>query len=241
MTKIHRHPDPDSLAQATAEFMQAAILERVKQVGRAHVVLAGGSTPRSTYQNLGRLLAQSELAAGSLEFYWGDERCVPLDDRASNFRMASESLLAPLPAGTFEAHPIECGGNAPAAAETYEGLLRLAFPSAARPRFDLVLLGLGDDGHTASLFPGSPWLAEAERWVAAEHVDELRAWRVSLTPPAINAARTVVFLVQGEAKADAVRQVMRAAHDPVRRPAQIVEPLDGELHWFLDEAAASRL
>jgi len=241
MTQIHRFPDPESLAIGAAAFLGQAIVDRVAEAGIAHVVLAGGSTPRLTYQRLGSQLAGAGLADGSLAFYWGDERCVPLDDPASNFRLAQEALLTALPADLFEAYPMECGQRPEAGAAAYQEKLRQAFPAAEWPRFDLVILGLGSDGHTASLFPGSPLLEEIKRWVAAAHIDELAGWRLSLTPPAINAARTVAFLVQGSGKAGAVRSVMRGEHDPARWPPQIVEPVEGELHWFLDEAAAVRL
>jgi 6-phosphogluconolactonase len=165
---------------------------------------------------------------------------VPPDDPDSNFRMANQTLLSKLSLSDDQIHPMGCDQDPERSAAHYEQLLRQFF-KGAQPRFDLILLGLGSEGHTASLFPGSHLLHEQERWVAAEFVEAKEAWRCTLTPPALNAARTVVFLVQGEAKAEAVLQVIKGDHQPDQWPAQIIEPTEGELHWFMDEAAAGLL
>lgn len=241
MTKIHRDPDPDSLARRAAEFISKRAEAALKQSGRFSLVLAGGSTPTATYCELGGLLMRNGLDLQGIEVYWGDERCVPPDHPQSNYRMAKETLLDDLGLGSSQVFRMSCEKAPEAGAKRYEEMLRERFPSAAAPRFDLILLGLGADAHTASLFPGSKLLQERERWVAAEKVASLNSWRMTLTPLAINGARQVLFLVQGESKTDAVYEVIVGAHGPRQFPAQSIEPEDGELHWFLDEAAAGRI
>lgn len=240
MTRIHRHKNADELARATAAFIQQRAQAAVAANGSFSIALAGGSTPEATYHRWAESLAASSLDPANLQFFWGDERCVPADDPKSNFRMAKQSLLADLAVPEDHIHPIRCAAEPEAGAAEYERELRRFFDGEQR-RLDLVLLGLGSNSHTASLFPGSPLLAERKHWVGAEFVEEVGGWRATLTPPAINMARTVAFLVQGESKAEAVNNVIQGPHDPARWPAQIVEPADGELHWFVDEAAARLL
>ncbi|MGA9531088.1 MAG: 6-phosphogluconolactonase [Anaerolineales bacterium] len=241
MTVIRRFDGPEQLAAAAAQYVVDLILEILEENGLCSLALAGGNTPRATYQQVASALRRSSEDLTGLQFYWGDERCVPLDDPESNYRMAAETMLEPLGVDSDQVHPIRCGKDAERGANQYELDLHKAFPDRELPRFDLVLLGLGEEGHTASLFPGSDLIAESERWVGATFVDKIDAWRVSLTPLAINAAANVAFLVQGTDKADAVRQVIAGDHDPSRWPAQAIEPADGNLYWFLDKGAARRI
>ncbi len=174
--------------------------------------------------------------------FWGDERCVPPDHPESNYGMAKAALLDKV--GLGEGHAIRILGEmtpAQEAARDYERKLRLFFRDEELPRFDLILLGLGEDGHTASLFPGTAALAERERWVVANHVERLNADRITLTLPAINAAHRVLFLVSGESKAAVVREIFRDDVSNDRFPAQLVRPGSGEVAWLLDAAAAQRL
>jgi len=244
MREVRVHPDAASLAQAAAEHFATLAAEAIADRGRFAVALAGGSTPRATYA----LLATDAFAARvdwpRVHVFWGDARCVPPDHPDSNYRMARETLLdhVPLPAGNV--HRIPCEREPEQAAAAYERTLRAFFarhPEGPIPRFDLVLLGMGNDGHIASLFPGTAALHEQTRWVMAHYVDKLRAWRLTLTPIAINAAANVIFIVSGAGKAERLRQVLAGPYQPDLLPAQIVRPDSGRLLWLVDAAAAVHL
>ena len=176
-----------------------------------------------------------------MHIFFGDERCVPPDDERSNYRMAREALLDRVPVPAPQVHRIP-GERAPqSAAADYEQELRRCFPAAPLPAFDLICLGLGDDGHTASLFPGTGALHEQERWVVAQPVAPPGVSRVTLTPPAINAARDVVFLVEGAGKARMLERVLAGPYEPDVLPAQIVRPIGGRLLWLVDAAAGAHV
>jgi 6-phosphogluconolactonase len=204
------------------------------------VALSGGSTPRATYALLATVEFASLVDWPRVHVFWGDERCVPLDDPDSNYRMARETLLDHVPLPTRNVHRIRGEMDPEAAAQAYAAELR-AFFGTQWPSFDLVLLGMGNDGHTASLFPGSATLHEDTRAVVAvtAHYEDRPAHRVTLTPPAINSARQVVFLVAGAAKAETLQAVLEGPAD--RFPAQFIRPTSGQLAWLVDSAAASRL
>ena len=225
-------------AQASELFLGAAAaftdtcLAAVAARGRCRVALAGGSTPRGLFRVLGQ---EARLPWGAVDWYWGDERQVHPEHPDSNYRMARETLFAFAPVAPERIHPMAgADPDAAAAALRYEAELRWAFPEPW-PRFDLVLLGLGTDGHTASLFPGSPALAERERLVLAPWVEKLGQHRLTLTLPVFNQAASIMFLVSGADKAPMVAQVLDGG-PPV--PAQLIRPVAGELRWFLDAAAA---
>jgi 6-phosphogluconolactonase len=225
-------------AGAFVEVAQAAVTER----GSCQVALAGGSTPRALYA----LLADSGAKGipwPSIGWFWGDERCVPPTHPDSNFRMAHDALLSKVPVAASAIHRIEAERADPAgAAAAYERTLRaeLGAPAPELPRFDLVLLGMGADGHTASLFPGSSALAERSRLVAATVEPRSGTSRITLTLPVLNAAATVLFLVSGPDKRAAVQAVLGAHAAASALPASLVRPTDGRLLWLLDEAAAGR-
>jgi 6-phosphogluconolactonase len=240
MPTIWTHADPDALADAAAELFAGAASAAQLVQGRFSVALAGGSTPRALYARLAGPDVRVDWS--HVHVFWSDERCVPPGDPDSNYRMAHEALLAhvPLPAGNL--HRIRGELDPPQAADEYERELRAFFGDDA-PQFDLVLLGLGDDGHTASLFPGSPALHETRRWVVAVEHDgppPPLVPRVTFTPPVLNAARSVIFLVAGRAKAARLAEVLHGPHQPDVLPAQIVRP-SGLLVWMVDEAAAGAL
>ncbi len=224
---------PVRLARAAAETIVETLRTAVTERGRASFGLTGGSTPRPLY----RLLAaeyRSALDWQQVHVFWGDERHVPHDAADSNYRLAAETLLAGLPVAEAHVHPAPTGGTPEADARAYEQTLRAFFGD--RPAFDLVLLGMGADGHVASLFPGSPALGETERWVVATEAPPASPVRerLSLTLPVLSAARTVLFLVAGEQKADAVGAVFR---DPDRSPPAERVGAQERLLWFVDEAA----
>jgi 6-phosphogluconolactonase len=179
----------------------------------------------------------------ALEIYWVDERCVPPDNAASNYRMTRESLLDKVPLRSEQIHRIEGELEPEAAADRYESELRNSFrlEGAESPRFDLVALGLGADGHTASLFPRTEAIHEISRLVTANHVPQMDAWRITLTWPVINHARSVFFLIAGRDKASVLKEVLMGARDPVRLPSQLIWPSSGILTLILDKAAAALL
>ena len=209
------------------------------------VALSGGSTPRTMYARLVEPSLARQVKWQEVEFYFGDERCVPPDHPESNYCSANVSLFQPLKIDPKNIHRMV--GEAPdpdQAARDYEAVLRRQFGAAAPvwPRFDFILLGMGEDGHTASLFPGTPALDERERLVVANHSPRGIRDRITFTAPLINAARVVLFLVCGENKAPAARAVLEGGgQDPRRYPAQLIRPTQGRLLWFLDQAAASEL
>jgi 6-phosphogluconolactonase len=240
--EVHVFRDEDEFSRAAASLFVDVAVAAVRGHGRFAVALSGGSTPKKLYS----LLAQPEFSRRTpwddVHLFWGDERCVPPDHAESNYGMVEEVLLRHLTIPRGNVHRIR--GEAPPeqAAAEYDVALRAFFGLAgeAWPRFDLVLLGLGEDGHTASLFPGSPALAEMARLAVASRVMGAgTADRVSLTLPVIDHAAVVAFLVAGERKRSAVARVVRHPDDHGGLPAQRVRPSDGQLLWLLDEAAAA--
>jgi 6-phosphogluconolactonase len=231
--------DPEALSRGAAEFFIRLAQEAVAARGRFSVALAGGGTPRRTYEHLTLPPFRDRVDWARIHVFWGDERCVDRSDPRSNARMAQEALLAHVPIPAEQVHPMDCHPSPEEGARRYEALLRAWF--GGEPRFDLILLGLGEDGHTASLFPGDPALTETKRGVAAVYVAPHDLHRLTLTAPLINQARVVAFLVAGAAKAAVVRAVLQGPQDPLRLPAQLIDPEPGELHWLLDKAAAGAL
>lgn len=230
--------------ETAAERIAGTARQAIARSGRFTWVLSGGSTPRRLYTLLasGRFAGRVEWS--HVHFFWGDERCVPPGDVDSNYRMARETLLDAVRPPPENVHRIIGEAEPSRAAASYEQVLRELFhvrEDASPPRFDLVLLGMGADGHTASLFPGTAPLIEKTRWVMANHVEDLASWRVTLTPVIINAAAQIVFLVAGSDKADRLKQVLQGKSDLAALPAQLIQPARGELIWLVDADAAARL
>jgi len=232
---------PEHLANQAALEFQVRAKAAMEESGRFAVALSGGATPKRMLELLATPEYSTRIDWKRVHVFWSDERCVPPGDAGSNFGMAQQALLAhvPLPEANVHRMPGELDPQEGAAA--YDQLLR-AFLTATKP-FDLVYLGLGADGHTASLFPHSRALEERQRWCVANHVDDaaVATWRLTLTYPVINAARAVMFLVQGSDKADIVARVLRGPADVQTFPAQGVHPANGTLTWMLDAHAASKL
>ena len=244
MRHVRIYPDAHSLAHAAAEHFVAVAVAAITARGQFSVALSGGSTPRPLYKRLATEELASQLPWASVHVFWGDERCVAPDHPDSNYAMAREALLDHVPIPRSNVHRIHGELDPADAAAVYERTLRQFFVPGREQEivtFDLALLGMGTDGHTASLFPGSQWLEEQNRWVVAHRADQARGWRVTLTPPVINAARHVTFLVSGTGKATILQQVLAGARQPTSLPAQIVAPRSGELLWLLDSAAAALL
>ncbi|HEY2389149.1 MAG TPA: 6-phosphogluconolactonase [Candidatus Binatia bacterium] len=241
-------PTLDALMLAAADAIVADAARAIDETGRFVLALSGGSTPRRLYALLAGPTYAARIAWDRVEVCFGDERCVPPDDAASNYRMAQETLLAHVPVEPSRVHRIH-GEDAPAsAASAYEHTLRavLATPRGApQPvagrRIDLALLGMGDNGHTLSLFPGSPTVHERGHWAVPDTVDATPPTRVTLTAPIVNAAAHALFLVAGADKAPMLRRVLEGPHDPDALPAQLIAPTDGRLTWLVDAAAAAEL
>lgn len=238
--------NPAELVQAAAECFMASAVETIRTHGRFHVALSGGTTPESLYTLLSTGRYASRIDWSRIHVFWSDERCVPPTDPMSNYRMVRETLIDQVPLPAENVHRIRGEDDPVAAAVAYERELRSVFGISAGPptpdaRFDLMLLGMGDDGHTASLFPGLTAVSEHERWVMAEYVAEVSMWRVSCTPAVFNTAAAVVFLVSGREKAAMLRRVLEGPYQPQVLPAQAVAPHDGSVCWLLDAAAAAKL
>lgn len=237
--------DPEELAREAAEFCIWLAGQSIAGTGRFRVALSGGSTPRTLYAMLASPPLATQVDWAHVEFYFGDERCVSPDHPESNYRTANAALFQPLhisPENVFR-----MAGDAPdpnEAARGYEALLRRQFgvPAPGWPCFDLVLLGLGDDAHTASLFPGTKALEESARLVVPNQASRGVRERITFTAPLINAAKVILLLVCGADKASAVHAVLEGAKPETKRyPAQLIRPSQGRLIWFLDRAAASGL
>ena len=227
--------DPRGLAEAAAKAFAAEAERSVREKRRFAVALAGGSTPKALYELLATEYRDA-LDWSKLHAFFSDERCVPPDHEDSNYRMAYVALLSRVPVGSVRRMRGEL--DPPRAAALYEEELKAYF--GGPPSFDLILLGIGEDGHTASLFPQSPALEVRDRFVVENPVEKLRTTRLTLTIPAINSARKVAFLVAGEGKAEALKESLEGAADPHDYPTKLVRLSNGP-DWFVDRAAASFL
>jgi 6-phosphogluconolactonase len=246
--------DPEELALKAARRFARLADQYVVGCGRFTVALSGGSTPRAMFSLLAEHPFADTVPWSSIYFFWGDERCVPPDHPDSNYRMAKETLLskAPVPAQNIFRIPAEMAEPG-RAAEEYVSILKSFFisgpgamktgtaPLSGLPRFDLVFLGMGPDGHTASLFPHSSALQAGEQIVVANYVEKFKAYRITFTAATINNARNVTFLVAGEDKAEALKNVLEGSAEPDLYPSQMIQPRNGTLLWMVDEAAASLL
>jgi 6-phosphogluconolactonase len=236
---LHVFGAGDELYGAAAEEFVRRAGTAVREFGRFRVALSGGSTPRALYARLASG-EEPRLPWDSIDFFWSDERHVPPDSQDSNYRMAMEALLSRVPVPSANIYRIAAEDvDARRIAAEYEGRLRTCFGLSASeiPRFDLILLGLGPEGHTASLFPGTEALWEKQKLVAANWVEKLKAYRITFTPPLINNASCVLFLVSGPEKAPALQSVLNGRLEPNRFPAQLIRPR-GELLWLVDRYAA---
>jgi 6-phosphogluconolactonase len=234
-------PDKDALDKAAAAFFATRCAESIGATGRFTVALAGGSTPQGLYRLLGSEGFRTRIPWNRVHLFWGDERCVPPSSRKSNYRMAAESLLAHVPVPPGNIHRMQ--GELPPCegAARYEETLRTFFTGPGLPVFNLILLGLGPDGHVASLFPYSEGLQERERLVVPNYSWAEANPRLTLTLPVINRAETILFLVAGEEKRSVVSRVLRRESSPARLPARAVCPVMGDLLWYLDKTAAGEI
>lgn len=241
---VEVYADGDTLVRAEADRVIALSRAAIAVRGRFALALSGGETPRPLYELLAEPAYSSQIDWSRVHVFWGDERCVPPDDPESNYRMARETLLDRVPIPDANVHRIAGEDEPHEAARAYEQMLHAFFgvPEGLPDRsFDAVLLGMGEDGHTASLFPGTPPVTEERRWVMANHITEPREmWRITLTPVVLNAAGVVTFLVAGADKAPRLREAIEGDTEP-SLPVQRIRPTRGALNWMVDAAAATDL
>ena len=235
------YPDKQSFVQGAADFIAELAARAIVERGRFTIALSGGGTPRPIYARLASAEYRERIAWPQVHIFFGDERCVPPDDARSNYRLARETVLDQVAIPPDNIHRIKGEIDPAQAALLYEQELQGVFRTRSLPPFDLICLGMGENGHTASLFPGTAALHERERWVAAQYAEVMQTWRVTFTAPLINAARGVAFLVEGAGKADMLWRVLAGPYQPDVLPSQLIQPASGQLYWLVDAAAASRL
>ncbi|MDQ3686633.1 MAG: 6-phosphogluconolactonase [Acidobacteriota bacterium] len=232
---------PEDVARAVAERFVKAAGKAVEENGIFSVALSGGSTPKRIYELLAADEFRHRVPWHATHLFFTDERCVPPDHAESNYRMAREVLFSKVDLPKGNVHRMRGELEAVESAKLYEAEMRAFFGDVRFPRFDLMLLGMGDDGHTASLFPHTDALAESSLWVVANPVGKFDAYRLTLSAPAIINAARIAFVVTGTSKAERLDDVLNGSHDPQRLPAQMISPVNGTLDWFLDGAAAAKL
>ena len=240
--QIGIYPDINSLSHEAAQFIVRLANEATVSRGRFSIALSGGSTPKVLYGLFATEPYLGQINWPSVEIFWSDERCVPPDDAESNYAMAKEVLLSKIPIQPHQVHRMPAEKpDRDAAAQEYSLEMQRVFGTNGVPAFDLIQLGMGPEGHTASLFPHQPSLHEQQRLVIPVSVPKPPPLRLTFTPPILNAPRHVLFLVTGSEKADAVQAVLEGSYQPDEYPAQIVRPTNGEVTWMLDTAAAGKL
>ncbi len=239
--------DPAALARAAADHVVEVLVAALAQHDVAHIALAGGSTPRAVNALLTAAPRRSAVDWSRVVFWFGDERCVPPDDDESNYKMNRLTLLDPLGIPATRVHRMRGEDDPSAAAADYDAVLQRELGDTSRgrlaiqPRLDLIQLGMGPDGHTASLFPGTTGSIDPLRHCIAHYVPKFDRWRITLTPRTINAAYAVMITAGGAEKSDALRAVLEGPHEPDIYPAQLIHPTSGNLRWLVDAAAASKL
>ncbi|HLJ34126.1 MAG TPA: 6-phosphogluconolactonase [Ktedonobacteraceae bacterium] len=240
--QIALYSDTDALSRDAAQYIVRLATESIVSHGRFTIALSGGTTPRKLYGMLGDEPYRSQIDWTLVDIFWSDERCVPPDSEDSNYLLAQQVLLSKIPIPTAQIHRMPADApDRDAASLAYTDEMRRVFATSGIPRFDLIQLGMGPEGHTASLFPHQASLHEQQRLVMPVSVPKPPPPRLTFTPPILNAAHNVLFLVTGADKADAVQAVLEGDYNPDEYPAQIVRPTNGEVVWMLDTKAASTL
>ena len=236
------YPNIDILSHEAAQYIVRIATESITTHGRFTIALSGGTTPRKLYGLLGSEPYRSQIDWTPVHIFWSDERCVPPDSEESNYHLAHEVLLSKISIPAVQVHRMPADmPDRNAASQEYENEMRRVFETDGIPNFDLIKLGMGPEGHTASLFPHQAALHEQQRLVVPVSVPKPPPDRLTFTPPLLNAARNVLFLVAGSDKADALHAVLEGPYNPDEYPAQIVRPPNGKLTWMVDTAAAAKL
>ena len=238
--ELHISENSKELNQSLASWIRGYILEVLEKQHRFTFVLSGGSTPKQLYALLANSPYSEDIPWNKVHFFWGDERFVPFADDRNNAKMAYEELLNKIGALPEHIHVMETDITPADSVASYEAILKKYFGETENT-FDLVLLGMGDDGHTLSLFPGTEVVHENKAWVSAFFLPAQDMYRITLTAPIVNLASAVVFAAVGEGKADTLQKVLEGEKNIDLFPSQIINPLNGSLHWFVDKAAAGKL
>lgn len=238
--KLHIFDNPETLSDNLAEWICNFVEVTLKEQQSFSLVLSGGGTPKTLYQKLASEKYKSRIDWDRIRIFWGDERVVPFTDDRNNAKMAFDILLNNVNVPASQIHIMRTDIEPNFAVIEYRKMLHTYFDSTHHS-FDLVLLGMGDDGHTLSLFPGSQIIEDNYHWVNSVFNEQQEMYRVTLMPAIVNKAKKIVFMVDGEKKAEVLEKVLEGEQQPTELPAQLIKPETGELHWFLDKAAAKKL
>lgn len=241
--ELHIYKNSDELSKAFAAWMADYITAVLSKQDRFTIALSGGSTPQKLHKLLAAAPYKEKIDWGKLHVFWGDERFVPFEDDRNNAKMAFDTLLDHVPVPKEQIHVMRTDIQPELSADEYEKILQRYFPATVPPgnTFDLVLLGMGDDGHTLSLFPGTHAMHVENKLAISLFLKQQDMYRITLTAPVVNQSACVVFLVAGAGKAAALKEVIEGDYRPEVYPAQVIKPLNDQLHWFIDEAAAANL
>ncbi|AEW02727.1 6-phosphogluconolactonase [Niastella koreensis] len=237
---LHIYKTPEEVSHALAEWITTNIETTLQKQDRFTWVVTGGNSPKLLYDLLAAAPYRDRIDWSKMHIFWGDERAVPFDDSRNNAKMTYEHLLNKVPVVASQVHVMDTTLSAEESAKAYEAILHQYFGNEG-PSFDLVLNGMGDDGHTLSLFPHTPVIHEQKAWVTSFYLDAQQMYRITLTAPIVNRARKVAFLTFGAGKANALFEVLKGEPAIEQYPSQIIQPASGQLHWFVDEAAASKV
>lgn len=237
---LHIYKDPDELSHAAAAWITDVIAATLEKSDRFTIALSGGSTPKALHQLLASAPYKDRIDWSRLHVFWGDERAVPFHDDRNNAKMAYDTLLNFVPVPSQQIHIMRTDIAPAESAADYEKILHSYFGPAGAS-FDLVLLGMGDDGHTLSLFPGTAAVHEEKAWSIAFYLKAQDMYRITLTKVIVNRSARVAFLTTGANKAHALKEVQQGQYNPDLYPSQEIRPANGELHWFVDAAAAADL
>ena len=238
--KVHIYKDPQEVSEALAQWISDQIEEVLSKQESCTLVLSGGETPKPLFKKLATEEFQKKINWKRVHIFWSDERVVPSNDARNNANNAYDLLIDHLDIPVNHVHTMRTDIEPNFSVDAYRALLHEFFDNTSQT-FDLVLLGMGDDGHTMSLFPGSPIIEEHTHWVNSVYNSDQKMHRITLMPILINRAARIAFMVEGSGKAAVLKEVLEGKYQPTKLPAQIIKPTDGELHWFLDEAAAKDL
>jgi len=246
--QLHIYKNADEVSHAAAKWVADAITQTLKVQDRFTIALSGGGSPQHLHKILAAPPYRDQIEWSKLHVFWGDERAVPFEDSRNNAKMGYDTLLNMVPVPPSQVHVMRTDIAPVQSAIEYEKILHQYFnavpggSSDPLPNsFDLVLLGMGDDGHTLSLFPGTEVVHEEKAWTKAFFLAAQNMYRITLTLPIVNRASRIAFLTMGSGKAHALKEVLKGKYDPDKYPSQTIQPVNGELHWFVDEAAAAEV
>jgi len=238
--QIHIYKNSGELINELAEWITHFIIRKLQIQDRFTIALSGGESPKALYKLLAADAYHNKIDWSKMHIFWGDERVVPFADERNNAKMAYETLLNNVAVPAENIHIMQTDVQPDIAAQEYEKILYSYFDNSDKS-FDLVLLGMGKDAHTLSLFPGSAILEEDRNWVNTVFVEDQNMYRITLMPSIVNKASAIIFLVTGAEKAKALHDVLEKSFEPKKYPAQLIKPSNGELYWFVDETAAEQL